>query len=314
MNKNIKIPAILFGLTLVISASLLGCQPANRERVRSPTEKHYELKGKVVSVEKERRSITIAHEDIKDYMPPMTMPFTVNDEWVYGVAKPGDEITATYVVDGTQSWLENIVVKEQTSDSGAPISGEGVDPKPGDEVPNFRLVNQDGKPVRIHDYKGKTLLLTFIFTRCQDPDQCTLMSSNFAAIDQLLQKETELHKRTHLLSVSFDTEYDTPKVLRSYGASYTGKYSDETFEHWEFATGTPDEVKGIAQFFGLRYYKDAKTGNEQMIHSLRTAVIGADSKVVKVYRGNEWKPDDVLKDLMDAARDPRQTLSHAREN
>ena len=186
-------------------------------------------------------------------------------------SQAGDEITATYVVDGhavcsRTSWSRNrLLIRES-------YLGEGVDPKPGDEVPNFRLVNQDGKPVRIHDYKGKTLLLTFIFTRCQDPDQCTLMSSNFAAIDQLLQKETELHKRTHLLSVSFDTEYDTPKVLRSYGASYTGKYSDETFEHWEFATGTSDEVKGIAQFFGLRYYKDAKTGNEQIIHSLRTAV------------------------------------------
>jgi protein SCO1/2 len=56
-------------------------------------------------------------------------------------------------------------------------------------------------------------------------------------------------------------------------------------------------VKGIAQYFGLRYYKDEQTGNEQIIHSLRTAMIGPDSKIVKIYRGNEWKPDDVLKDV-----------------
>jgi protein SCO1/2 len=123
------------------------------------------------------------------------------------------------------------------------------------------------------------------------------MSNNFAAIDQELQKQPELREKTHLLSISFDPGYDTPKVLRSYGAAYTGKYSDETFAHWEFASGTTDEVKGIAQFFGLRYNKDSESGEEQLIHSLRTALIGPDGKIVKVYRGNEWKPDEVLKEI-----------------
>ena len=166
-----------------------------------------------------------------------------------------------------------------------------------DEVPDYRLINQDGKPIRIRDYRGKALVLTFIYTRCQDPNQCTLMSNNFAAIDQELQKQPELYQKTHLLSISFDPTYDTPKVLRSYGAAYTGKYSEETFAHWEFASGSADEVKGIAQYFGIRYYQDTPSGQEQVIHSLRTAVIGPDGKVVKVYRGNEWKPDDLVKDI-----------------
>jgi protein SCO1/2 len=85
--------------------------------------------------------------------------------------------------------------------------------------------------------------------------------------------------------------------LRSYGAAHTGKYSDETFAHWEFASGSADEVKGIAKFFGLRYYQDTSSGTEQVIHSLRTAVIGPDGKIVKVYRGNEWKPEDLIKDV-----------------
>jgi protein SCO1 len=128
------------------------------------------------------------------------------------------------------------------------------------------------------------------------------MSNNFAAIDQELQKQPELYARTHLLSISFDPEYDTPKVLRSYGAAFTGRYSDETFAHWEFASGSTDEVKGIAQYFGMRYYLDSETGNLQVIHSLRTAVIGPDSKVIKVYRGNDWKPEEVVSDLGAAAQ------------
>lgn len=283
---------IFLTLILCLQVVLTACAPSGP----TPNAKRYDVAGKVVSVEADKRLLTIAHEDIKDYMPAMTMAFTVKDDWVFGVVKPGDRVGGVLVVDGIQSWLESVVVTQEGSGSDS-VSGSGVEPKPGDEVPNYRLVNQDNNAIRIHDYKGKTLLLTFIFTRCQDPNQCTLMSSNFATIDQELQKQPDLYNKTHLLTVSFDPEYDTPKVLKSYGASYTGKYTDETFGHWEFATGTPDEVKGIAQYFGMRYFKDTQTGNEQMIHNLKTAIIGPDSKLIKIYRGNDWKPEDVLKEL-----------------
>jgi protein SCO1/2 len=294
MSTNKHLPLILIAVFLFSCSCFWGCR---QQPSRSATEKRYDFKGKVVLVEKDKHSVTIAHEDIKDYMPAMTMPFTVKDDWAFDVLVPGDRVSAVYVVDGTQSWLEELVITKERAETASPLPGQTVEAKAGDEVPNYRLVNQDGKAIRIHDYKGRGLLLTFIFTRCQDPDQCTLMSSNFATVDQELQKQPELYGKTHLLSISFDPEYDTPKVLRSYGAAYTGRYTDETFDHWEFASGSADEVKGIAQFFGLRYYKDTQSGKEQVIHSLRTAVIGPDSKIVKMYRGNEWKPDEVLKDL-----------------
>ena len=85
--------------------------------------------------------------------------------------------------------------------------------------------------------------------------------------------------------------------MRSYGASHTGRYSDETFQHWEFVTGSKDEVKGVAQFFGLRYFHDTESADEQVIHSLRTVVIGPDGKLFKLYRGNEWKPAEIVADL-----------------
>lgn len=295
MKTNKTLAITLLVLSTLVFLGLSSCQP--RQRVRSATEKHYDLKGKVVEVDKNNRVVTVAHEDIKDYMPSMTMPFSVRDDWVYEIAAPGNQITATLVVDGTQSWLEDVVLAEDSTPVSSASAAAGVGPNVGDEVPDYRLINQDGKAIRIGDYKGKALLLTFIYTRCQDPNQCTLMSSNFAAIDQELQKTPELYEKTHLLSISFDPAYDTPKVLRSYGAAYTGKYADENFAHWEFASGSADEVKGIAKFFGLRYFQDTPSGTEQVIHSLRTAIIGPDGKVVKVYRGNEWKPEEILKDI-----------------
>jgi protein SCO1/2 len=296
-NKSLAIALII--LFTLISLAQSSCQSGQRagQRARSATEKHYDLKGKVVAVDKGQRVITIAHEDIKDYMPSMTMPFNVRDDWVFEIAAPGNHIAANLIVDGTELWLEEVVLTEDTTSAAGTTPVEGAGPNAGTEVPDYRLINQDGKTIRLHDYKGKALLLTFIYTRCQDPNQCTLMSSNFAAIDQELQKQPELYDKTHLLSISFDPAYDTPKVLRSYGASYTGKYSDENFAHWEFASGSADEVKGVAQFFGLKYFQDTPSGTEQVIHSLRTALIGPDGKVIKVYRGNDWKPDELLKEI-----------------
>lgn len=303
MNNKKTFSFSLVLLLLFASAAFLGCR---QQASPSPAAKRYDLKGTVISVEKDKHLVTIAHEDVKDYMPAMTMPFTVGEQAAWVFVPPhevgaGDQITATLIVDGVRSWLEDIVLTKKSSETASPIPGQVVEAKAGDEVPNYRLVNQDGKVIRIHDYKGKTLLLTFIFTRCPEPDQCTLMSDNFATVDQQLLQQPKLYEKTHLLSISFDPEYDTPKVLRSYGASYTGRYTEETFAHWEFASGSADEVKGIAQFFGLRYYKDTQSGKEQVIHSLRTVVIGPDSKIVNVYRGNDWKPDEVVNDLQATA-------------
>ncbi len=302
MHPRTPRSAVIISASLLILTSLFSCGPK-----RSANEKRYDLKGKVVSVEADKRTVTVAHEEVKDYMPAMTMPLQVKDDWVFEVAAPGNQISATLVVDGTESWLEEVVITEQSSDSSGltPVEG-GAEPKVGDEVPNYRLVNQDNKVIRIHDYRGKVLLLTFIYTRCPIPDQCALMSNNFATIDQELQKQPELLAKTHLLSVSFDPEYDTPTVLRSYGAAFTGRYSDETFSHWEFAAGSADEVKGIAKFFGLRYYNDEQSGQQQIIHVLRTAIIGPDGKLLKLYRGNEWKPEDVLKETRAAMDENKQ--------
>jgi protein SCO1/2 len=165
--------------------------------------------------------------------------------------------------------------------------------KEGDEVPNFTLRNQDDREIHIKDYRGKTLLLTFIYTRCPVPDYCTLMSDNFAQIDRALGQDPELYGKTHLLSISIDPEYDTPKVLRSYGAAHTERYQNETFAHWEFAGGTKEQVKEIAQFFGLTYFPE----KDQIIHALRTVIIDPHGKVAKIYGGNDWKPEDVVKIL-----------------
>jgi len=286
--KNI----LLLILIAMFGGSVVSC---NRH---SANEKRYDLKGKVVAVERDQHRVTIAHDDVVGYMPGMTMPFTVRNESDMQMLVPNAEVTATLVVDGKHSWLENlfVTVKQEAS---APLSAEAaVIAKEGDEVPNFALVNQDAKPIRINNYRGKALLLTFIYTRCPDPEFCTLMSDNFAQIERQLGQEPELYAKTHLLSITIDPAHDVPKVLRSYGAAHSERYESETFAHWEFATG--DQVKDIAQFFGLTYFPE----KDQIRHGLRTVIVNPDGKVAKIYSGNEWKTDEVVNELKKTVSKP----------
>ena len=276
---------LLLLLIAVVGGGVASCHRA------SGNEKRYDLKGKVVAVEPDKRRVTISHEDIVGYMPGMTMPFTVRNESDMQMLVPNAEVTATLVVDGKHSWLENLFVVVQ-QEASAPVSAAAaVMAKEGDEVPNYTLINQDAKQIRINNYRGKALLLTFIYTRCPDPEYCTLMSDNFAQVERQLGQDPELYAKTHLLSITIDPSYDQPKVLRSYGAAHTERYESETFAHWEFATG--DEVKEIAQYFGLTYFPE----NDQIRHTLRTVIINPDGKVGKVYNGNEWKPEEVVQEL-----------------
>jgi len=278
---------------IFIFALLLACLGASCTR---SNEKRYELKGKVVTVEPEKHLVTISHDEIKDYMPAMTMPFTLPNEYYLRNLASGDEINATLVVDGSQSWLEDVVITRESADPAATTGY--TEAKEGDEVPNYQLVNQDSKEIKLNNYRGKALLLTFIYTRCPLPEYCALMSGNFAKVDRELEKQPDLYQKTHLLSITIDPEYDKPSVLRSYGAAHTERYQDETFSHWEFATGTADQVKGVAQYFGLRYFNE----KDQIVHGLRTVVISPTGKVTKVFRGNEWKPEEAVQALQAAVK------------
>jgi protein SCO1/2 len=167
------------------------------------------------------------------------------------------------------------------------------EPQVGDKVPDFELLNQAGKRIRLAQFAGKPLLLTFIYSRCPLPDYCIRMSNNFGEVAKTLKaSDPNLYGRVQMLSVSIDPAYDRPEVLRKYAKTYAGD-ADPNLEHWTFATGTPEQVRKIADYFGLAY--EQQSG--QIIHSLRTAVVAPDGKIAFLYKGNDWKSGDVVRDL-----------------
>jgi len=263
---------------------------------KKPAGKRYELQGRVVAVDSGSREITVAHQDIPGLMPGMTMPFPIarDQDWVFGKIGPGDHIHATLVMTD-HAELQDISFT-QGSDTGSDGTSNLRIPEIGDDVPDFTLVNQFGKTIHLDQFRGKPLLLTFIYTRCPVPDFCLLMSNNFSAVLKELQKNPAVFAKAQLLSISIDPNYDTPIVLQSYGKRYVGDV-DPGFHHWQFASGSPEEVRKAADFFGLSY--NEKQG--QIVHTLQTVVIGADGKIAKVYTGNQWKPDEVAAEYEAAA-------------
>jgi protein SCO1/2 len=269
-------------LVAVLSACLLSmnCQSAPEQR--------YELRGKVVAVDKAQRQVTIAHERIPGFMDAMTMPFNIGEDWAVAAFSPGQTVEATLVVQGDRSWIEGIRIGQSDSSGGGET--EAATPAIGSEVPDFKLVNQDDKEIHLAQYRGRILLLTFIYTRCPLPDFCPLTSRNFSEVYRGVKSFERTGDMPHLLTVSFDTEYDTPSVLREYARRYM---NPPDYGTWEFATGSPEEIRKITGYFGLYYQKESG----QITHSLVTALIGADGKVKQLYQGNRWTPGQVLAEL-----------------
>jgi protein SCO1/2 len=280
---------------LAVVVFFVGCRGGGKSNAagQQAGAKKYSIRGIVVSSDAKTGAVTLDTDAIPGYMQAMTMPYTLAQPNIAAELHPGDTIKATLSVTADADTLDEIVVIAQAKPDYKPAVTYN-DLEPGEAVPDFSFRNQDGRMVRLAKWHGKVVLLTFIYTRCPLPNFCVRMSRNFAEMDKELAKDPKLYAKTHLLSVSFDPQYDTPAVLRSYGGAYTGQFTKETFAHWDFAVPSAEELPKVMEFFdvGATPEKD-----KTITHSLSTVVIGPDGKIFKWYPGNEWTPEQVLDDV-----------------
>jgi protein SCO1 len=277
----------------VLLIFLVGCHPSPQTPAASAAPKTFAIRGKVLAVK--GAQVTLDGEDVPGFMEAMTMDYRLKDPSVASELHPGDRITAKVLADKSDEGyinvrLDDIVVIAQARPDYKPPVSYHV-PTPGDQVPNFKLLNQSGRTIQLDQFRGKVVLLTFVYTRCQLADFCPRMSRNFADVDKALAADPALYKQTHLLSISFDPAYDTPKVLRSYGGAYTGNYTNEKFLHWDFAAPAEKDLAAVTQYFDVGV---TPGDSKSLTHSLSTVLIGKDGKVIQWYPTNEWQPDDVV--------------------
>jgi protein SCO1/2 len=168
-----------------------------------------------------------------------------------------------------------------------------VPPKRGDigrkavqtQVPDFNLIDQEGKAFHFASTRGKSVLVTFIFTTC--PDVCPLLTAKFAAIQRSLQEKQR--DDYWLLSITTDPEHDTPATLKSYAQQYKADLS-----RWRFLTGSPDQLEKAWKAFGVTVKKSA---SGQIQHTALTTLIDRDGVRRVDYYTDKWQEKEILRDI-----------------
>ena len=259
---------------------------------RSAPTKEYQLQGQILDIKPETSEVLVRHGDIPGFMPAMTMPYKVEDPKVLSGKEPGDLITATLVVGETEAHLSKIDKTGHAAivDATAPAITESQILKPGDAVPDTTLIDENNAARPLTSLKGHRVALTFMYTRCPQPDFCPLMDRNFAAMQNEIKKTPGLGD-VRLVSVSFDPTNDTAAVLKTHGKTLG---ADPAV--WHFVTTSTGDIKGFAAKFGVTS-EPSDESPAVLIHNLSTAVIDADGKLVKIRPGNMWTPADLLADL-----------------
>ena len=288
---------------LIALGSLLwlaaGCQPeAATPGAIAATNQTYAVRGVVQALPPDLRHATIKHEKIPGYMAAMTMDFSVRDTNVLAGVKPGDEITFTLVVTADDDWIENIqrVGKANVSTMTGPPGWHIAEPEleVGDRLPDAEFTSELGRQIRFSDFRGSAVAFTFFFTSCPLPEYCPRMNKNFAAARKLLLADGAAPTNWQMLSISFDSAVDQPRVL----ANYAGIYRGLNPQHWLFAVAATNTLARLAPKLDFRFWRD----NGTLSHNLRTVVVDAGGKIFKQFDGNDWTAQELAGAISQAAK------------
>ena len=168
---------------------------------------------------------------------------------------------------------------------------------PAKEAFDFRLMDQDGKPFRLSQMRGKLVLFSFGFTHC--PNVCPTTLSDLAKIWRELPDPER--KRVQVLFVSVDPQRDSPEVMRKYVP-----YFDESFIG---LTGSPDQIAEAAKAYGAFYEISPKSGGNEADYSVNHSAFS-----YLITPGGNWKliyNFDQLGDAKNMIRDIEHVLGES---
>ena len=273
------------GLLLVVLLSVSCSRTAHAER-------QFELRGQILSV-RSATELLIQHDDIKGFMPAMTMPYKLRDSTVARDLKPGDLIRATLVVTDTDAWITTIDKTGTAPVADKSTTGSAASTAPllrsGELAPDTELTDEQGQPISLKSWRGSAVAVTFIYTRCPLPQYCPTLDRRFAAVQRLVKGDPALNGRIRLLSVSFDPDADTPAVLRAHAKTLGAEP-----QIWRFATAPRDVVDRFAAAFGVNTIREA---DKTITRNMRTAVIDSEGRLLTTYDGTEWTAEQLAADL-----------------
>jgi len=282
----------LCGLLLV-----LGCKrETSAPPISAATNQTYTVRGVVQAIAPDFHHATIKHEKIPGYMAAMTMDFSVKNTNELNHISVGDEITFTLVVTADDDWIEKV---QRTGQSAVPTPAPNwrvveSELNVGDALPDYSFTSENGQPVRFSDFRGRAVAFTFFFTSCPLPEFCPRMNKNFLEARKILTADTNAPTNWQLLSISFDSSFDTPEILTGYGKFYRGENTDR----WLFAVADTNTLASLAPKVDLNFWRE----NGSISHNLRTVVLDGGGKIFKQFDGNDWTPAQLADAIRAAAK------------
>jgi protein SCO1/2 len=260
-----------------------------------PGTRAYPVTGVVTAPPADGR-VMVAHEAIADYMPAMTMPFALTPGEALPAMAVGNRVRFTLKVGADWARAQDFEVTGHDAAVAAALTGAPAAAsarlRPGDALPDVSLVTQAGAPFTSRDFEGHVTAVTFIFTRCPMPEFCPLMVRRFQQVQRAITSDPAL-ANARLLAVTLDPAFDTPPVLDAYAKAMQADPA-----RWQFVTGEPSEIARLTRAFAIHVERNGVL----LDHTLATAVIGPDGRVIEIWRGNGWKPAAIVAALRGAPR------------
>ena len=262
--------------------------------------RRYAVTGIVVAVRSTLNEVVVSHKEVEGVMPAMTMPFKTSKPSLAGLY-PGARVT--FQMRPGRSGIARLKL--------APSSLEGLKLEDGESlklappanavsmqqlVPDFELSDQEGKLTRLSDFKEKTVVVNFIYTRCPMPDVCPRLSAGFAFLQKKLA--ARIGSELILLSITLDPVYDTPQVLSEYAAKW---HADK--KAWRLLTGSKELVRQVAGQFGLVYWAE----EDSIVHTSATSIINCEGRLVARIEGSSYSVAQ-LADLVSSVLDHKKGL------
>ena len=149
----------------------------------------------------------------------------------------------------------------------------------GEAVPAIALRDQRDRPFTLADFRGRAVVVSFIYTRCPEPNECPLTSAKFSRMQR------SAGSAIALVTISLDPVYDTPRVLARYGRLFNAAPA-----RWRLATGRLADVDELAGRLGIF----VRRSGTALVHSEGAAVIGPDGRIAELVAGGDWTTDQLL--------------------
>ena len=159
------------------------------------------------------------------------------------------------------------------------------------------ILDSTGKRGRLRDLFGdKIVVLSFIYTTCNDVNGCPLASHVLRGVQNRLLEAKDLADRVRLLSFSFDPAQDTPEVL----ANYSGHFRKPAFD-WRFLScDNEEELSTTLDRFDqwvIRDYDDNGNYLGTISHNLRVYLIDRAMRIRNIYSVSFLHADTLLNDI-----------------